>query len=495
MSASEDERAGVTRPPARPRSRASVRAQDGEPTTGDREPGSNDGRPGERAGIFRTRGHARALEVVRSWLRRGVPHAILIGGPAGIGKTTLALDLAAGLLCDEPDPAARPCRECRGCRLVERDRHPDLHRLAPAGPGDQIRIGSRDRPDDGTVRRLIGDLVLLAVEGGARVAILERADRLTDDAQTALLKTLEEPPLGVTIVLCADDEDRLMPTVRSRAARIRLGPVAVREIEAILAEAGVAEPPVAARLARLAGGRPGAALLLARAPDAVAARDEIARTLLDLLGGSPSLRLAASRDLTGRATELARALDRAARTDPASGSPPARGKGRRGPSATSADGAASPSPTSPAAPDGGASGADPAGDDAEADGIEAGRLSASAAERRRAATILVGVWRELARDLAVADLGEDRQVRDPALLDDLHEAGVALGPSAAEAIASFLGRLDTAGELLEANVRPELILDGLLLAWPRAAAASPARAASPAAEASTGVGIAPGRPR
>ena len=103
---------------------------------------------------MRTRGHDRAVASVRAMIAGRVPHAILISGPAGIGKTTLALDLAAGLLCDDPDPLARPCRACRGCRLVDRGRHPDVHRLAPAGPGDQIRIGSRDRPEDGTVRRL-----------------------------------------------------------------------------------------------------------------------------------------------------------------------------------------------------------------------------------------------------------------------------------------------------------------------------------------------------
>ena len=198
-------------------------------------------------GVMRTRGHDRAVEAVRGMIRGRAPHALLIGGPAGIGKTTLALDLAAGLLCTDPDPDARPCRACRGCRLVERGRHPDLHRLVPRGPGDQIRIGSRERPEDGTVRRLAIDLVLLPVEGGARVAIVERADRMGDDAQTALLKTLEEPPAGVTIVLCADDEDRLMPTVRSRCARLRLGPVATRDIEAILADGDLADPPVAGR--------------------------------------------------------------------------------------------------------------------------------------------------------------------------------------------------------------------------------------------------------
>jgi hypothetical protein len=75
------------------------------------------------------------------------------------------------------------------------------------------------------------------------------------------------------------------------------------------------------------------------------------------------------------------------------------------------------------------------------------------------------------RDLVVEALGEDRRVRDPALLDDLRATADRLGAGAAAAAGSFLRRLDTAGELLEANVRPELVLDGLLLGWPRAGVA------------------------
>lgn len=429
--------------------------------------------PATSPGGFVTRGHPRAEAAIRAMIAGRVPHALLISGPAGIGKTTLALDLAAGLLCDDPDPAARPCRSCRGCRLVERGRHPDVHRLSPAGAGDQIRIGGPGRPDVGTVRRLAADLVLLPVEGGARVAIVERADRMTDDAQAALLKTLEEPPPGVTIVLCADDEDRLLPTVRSRCARIRLGPVATREIEAILAAGGIAEPPLAARLARIAAGRPGAAGTLARAAGALAARDELARILLDMVGLPIAARLGAARDIATLGADVARALDKAVVVP---GDEPPSGAGRRGSRRAPAQ-AAVPAPQPAGADPAGAGEAGEAGEDDEGtadsgDADEAaGRGAASAAERRRAAGIVVGLWRDLTRDLLVVVLGEERQVRDAALLDDMRAAAARLGQGTARsgALAAFLARLDAAGELLEANVRPELVLDALVLRWPTAA--------------------------
>ena len=441
-----------------------------------------DDRPADA--VLRTRGHAAAVAAIRAMIGGRVPHAILIGGPQGIGKTTLALDLAAGLLCDQADPAARPCRACRGCRLVDRGIHPDLHRLAPAGPGDQIRIGSRDGPEDGTVRRLTLDLSLMPVEGGARVAIIERADRMGDDAQTALLKTLEEPPSGVTIVLCADDEDRLMPTVRSRCARVRLGPVGVREIEAILGDAGIADPPTAARVARLSSGRPGLARTLARTPDALAARDEIARTLLDLLASGPAERLAATRGLLTRAGDVDRALRRALDDDGSAATPGLTGaagrRGRRGPGATAPGPGLNPAPAAASAVASDSADGD-AGDGEPAEDEPAVRGAVPAAERRRAAGVLIGLWRDLARDLLVLRIGSERDVRDPGLLDDLRavsassamtrpsDASDSDGDSLARPLSDFLARLDTAGELLESNVRAELLLDTLVLAWPAVA--------------------------
>jgi hypothetical protein len=91
------------------------------------------------------------------------------------------------------------------------------------------------------------------------------------------------------------------------------------------------------------------------------------------------------------------------------------------------------------------------------------------AERRRAAVLLIDIWREVARDLAVAQLGNVRSIRDTTLIDDLTEAAHGLAPGGA---AAFLARLTRAGELLDANVSPELVADGLVMAWPRRNAAA-----------------------
>jgi hypothetical protein len=121
------------------------------------------------------------------------------------------------------------------------------------------------------------------------------------------------------------------------------------------------------------------------------------------------------------------------------------------------------------------------------DDAETPVATASASERRRATAIVIGLWRDLVSDLLLVRLGDERHVRDPGLLDDLRAAASQLGarpdatpdarreppPSAVAvdtpdaALAAFLARLDAVGELVEANARPELALDSLLLGWPR----------------------------
>ena len=349
-----------------------------------------------------TRGHDTARRTVQRWIAtESPPHAVLLAGPPNVGKTTLAEDLAAGLLCLAVDPADRPCRTCLACRKVARGSHPDVHRLVPSGPGGQIRIAA--------ARSLSSDLSLLPVEGRRRIAIVASAQRLNEDAQNALLKTLEEPPAGVTIVLCADDEEPILSTVRSRCVRLSMPALSSSVVAAVLIERGVADPARAARIARLASGRPGVALAIAAQPDLELALGRVARRLLDLTRADRRTRLAAAAELVSEGALLAQ-------------EPPVE------------------------APD------------------EA-RAATAPAQRRRSVVGLLATWRTVARDLAVAGRGGRASVRWLDLLDELERTAASLQPGD---IDRFLERIERVSALVEANANPELALDVLVLAWPRA---------------------------
>jgi DNA polymerase-3 subunit delta' len=362
----------------------------------------SDPEPPAGRGSFATRGHRAALEAVARAVRtERPPHALLIVGPRGVGKTTLALDLAAGCLCLVDDPDLRPCRSCAACRRVVAGTHPDVHFVAPEGAGEQIRLGQ--------VQRLATELSLTAMEGRFRIAIVASAQRLNPDAQNALLKTLEEPGPATSLVLCADDDAPLLPTLVSRTARLRLAPVPIEMLTDWLVEAGQADPATARSAAILAAGRPGIAMALMRQPEAILAWRTMSRTLLELLDADRRTRLLTSTELVSAAL----IVDAASRGEPAPGN---------------------------------------------------SNVRLQPLERRRALATIIDVWRQVGRDLAVAGHGDGRGVRDRDLLDELRSAAarVDLGE-----LLRFLDRLDRLGLAVEAYASPELVLDALLIAWPR----------------------------
>ncbi len=379
-------------------------------------------------GRFRTRGHPLALAgVQRATVRGRAPHSVLMVGPAGVGKTTLALDLAAGLLCTAEDALDRPCRTCAACRKVDHGNHPDLHRIATEGAGEQIRLAQ--------VQALVSELALLPMEARLRVAVIESAHRLNPDAQNALLKTLEEPVGEACIVLCADDPATILPTVTSRSARVRLGPVSSEAIAELLEAEGLADAARAATLARAAAGSPGLALALARSPDAMLGRDRIVRQLADLLVADRRTRLGASASLMADGAELDNTL-RGALANSEAESPeatPARKPAARGAASRPSRTASRPEP----------------------------------AERRRAARQVLAIAREVGRDLAVVTEGAAGRVRHLGILEELQVAAPSIAP--AELIA-FLDRVDGWSAALEAYASPERVLDGVLLSLPRARA-------------------------
>ena len=147
----------------------------------------------------------------RARLAARFPSALLIHDQRGAGGLWLARYAAQLALCRAPLP---PCGHCRDCRLLLASRHPDFMSVGPIEESKQIRIEQ--------IRELAEQLTLTAHGGGATVALIAPADALNANAANALLKTLEEPRAGVTLILVASVPSRLPATVLSRCQRLRV---------------------------------------------------------------------------------------------------------------------------------------------------------------------------------------------------------------------------------------------------------------------------------
>src|SRR5215469_5734163 len=176
-------------------------------------------------------GHAEAKSLLtRTVAVNLVGHAYLFTGPEGIGKTTLAVAFARLLMCRQPDlQNGDSCNDCSNCRKIAHGNHPDIT-LVEAEEGKRLLGVELVRE---TVVRTAN---LQPSESQWRIFILPHVERMTANTTNALLKTLEEPPPGVVLLLTSADAESLLPTVTSRCRLVNLHAVAVGEIETLLVE-------------------------------------------------------------------------------------------------------------------------------------------------------------------------------------------------------------------------------------------------------------------
>src|SRR5215470_13079523 len=160
-------------------------------------------------------GHEWAIDFLRRSIAGGhVAHAYLLSGPEGVGKGLLALRLAQALNCEAGGPD--PCLACRTCKRIARGNHPDVRIAGMASQALGLKPDEAARQKElkiDTVREWQGDISLRPYEGRRRVFILHDAERLTDAASNAMLKTLEEPPPYATLLLVAHTAGELLPTI------------------------------------------------------------------------------------------------------------------------------------------------------------------------------------------------------------------------------------------------------------------------------------------
>ncbi len=227
----------------------------------------------------------------------GLPHALLLAGPAGIGKSRFAGALVQRLLCSSPretDDCA--CGECPSCRLFAAGNHPDFRHVIPEaealeaegeGAGDADKKKASSQILIGQIRAL-EDFVYIGGHLSSRRAILiEPAEAMNIAAENALLKILEEPPVGVCFVLVSDRWRKLLPTILSRCRVVSFGRPAADEARRWLTEQGSDK---ALPLLSITGGAPIRALEEFER-GRMKAFEDVAASLFD--GGGDFLELAA----------------------------------------------------------------------------------------------------------------------------------------------------------------------------------------------------------
>lgn len=220
-------------------------------------------------------------------------HAYVFAGPPHVGKLTLATNLAQAVNCTSDDV---PCQQCSSCRRIAAGKHADVQTLdliSPEAKGlgiDQIRDVQMASS-------------LPPYEGKRKVFILDNAELLSHEAANCLLKTLEEPPPKVHLILLTTSVSRLLPTVLSRCQQIELRPVSNDTARDILVKHYGATREKADLLSRLCGGCLGWAILACSDDTILQEREQRIATFVDLSRAAVCQRLAYAAELAAQFTK------------------------------------------------------------------------------------------------------------------------------------------------------------------------------------------------
>lgn len=221
-------------------------------------------------------GHDWAVDLLtQQIIKKQVRHAYLFTGPEGVGRQKLATRLAQALNCPNPPQPGLPCLTCPTCKKIETMQYPDFVIIQPEAGSRMIRVEQ--------IRDLQHNLALAPYEAHYKIALLKNFQNAHTSVPNALLKTLEEPPSKVIIILTADDPENLLPTIISRCETIRLRPLPIEIIsEVLLKQPGI--PAESAKLlAHISGGLPLIAARMNEQPELLEQRSQWIENFLHLL--------------------------------------------------------------------------------------------------------------------------------------------------------------------------------------------------------------------
>ncbi|EXF24279.1 DNA polymerase III subunit delta' [Nesterenkonia sp. AN1] len=230
-------------------------------------------------------GQDAVVEQLRRAAGSGTPaHAWLFTGPPGSGRSNAARAFAAALNCEQPEPAARGCGECRSCRLVAAQSHPSVKLVSTENVTYKIE----------DVRALITTAQEKPQGARWRVIVVEDADRMTERATNVLLKAIEEPPPHTLWVLCAPSPADVLVTIRSRCRLVSLRIPPTAAVAQLLSTRDGLNEEQAHFAARVSQNHIGVARRLARDPEARRRREQVVTLPLRLTSSSAAIKAAGS---------------------------------------------------------------------------------------------------------------------------------------------------------------------------------------------------------
>ena len=263
----------------------------------------------------------RPIRILTTFLQKGtVPHALLFTGIEGVGKQNTAVAFAMACNCTGDNFETKselrdsrvagghsttnrprrvnPCGNCKSCRKIESENHPDIIRVKPSGVF--IKIDQ--------IRTLCRTLAMKPYEAGMRVVIISDAQAMNPAAGNALLKVLEEPPPGTILILVANHTSDLLSTVVSRCRHIRFNPIPRTKMESVLVRRHGLDPENAKIIAAMADGSFSRALHMYRT-NWISRRNWLVSELDSLSSGSLSRLLAFGEQLAKNKDALPDALE------------------------------------------------------------------------------------------------------------------------------------------------------------------------------------------
>lgn len=220
-------------------------------------------------------GHDKIIRNLQNAIKgRKISHSYLFEGVESTGKKMVALTFAKTLLCEKRE--LEPCNQCKSCLKFDNFNHPDCELIE----SDNSIIKKEN------IDKIIENLSIAPLEGDRRIIIIDDCHKIRMEGQNSLLKTLEEPPSYINIILITSNTNGIIPTILSRCERIKFYPVASKKIEKLLTTKYGRSPEEAKFIINFTKGSVGQAIKLSQSEDFFQRRDKVLKIIDDIIKGN-----------------------------------------------------------------------------------------------------------------------------------------------------------------------------------------------------------------